>query len=95
MIFTALLSVVFLGQRIRGYMWLGMSLVVAGLVLVGLSDIVFHTAGQTGKDVNSIITGTMETYIIQYINIMNAKDLDRHLTLLHVVYNHRLFLFKS
>jgi drug/metabolite transporter (DMT)-like permease len=53
-IFTGLLAVAFLRARLRGYQWLGMGLVTAGLVIVGLSDIAFN--GVT-EDTNAIITG--------------------------------------
>lgn len=56
MIFTALLSVAFLGRKIYRSMWLGMSLVVIGLALVGIADIVFHTSS-SNEPVNNIITG--------------------------------------
>ena len=55
MIFTALLSVAFLDRRIRKHMWLGMVMVVVGLVVVGLADVVFGNHGQ--KERNRIITG--------------------------------------
>ena len=59
MIFTALLSVSFLSRVIKPYMWLGMLFVVAGLVLVGVADIIFGS--EDLKDKNGIISG--ETFI--------------------------------
>ena len=55
-VFTALLSVAFLRRSIKQKSWLGIACVVVGLVLVGVSDIVFSTpVGDHGP--NAIITG--------------------------------------
>lgn len=43
-VFTGLLSVAFLGRRLKIYEWLGILLVICGLVIVGLSNII------SGKD---------------------------------------------
>lgn len=56
MIFTALLSVIFLGRIIRRHMWLGMLTVLLGLVTVGVSDMVFGNNDTSDK--NGIIAGT-------------------------------------
>ena len=59
--FTALLSVAFLGRTIHKYMWLGILLIILGLALVGVSDVLFN--GEGGEyPKNNIITGT-ETFI--------------------------------
>ncbi|KAH8042471.1 hypothetical protein HPB51_023481 [Rhipicephalus microplus] len=55
-IFTGLLSVAFLGRRLRSYEWIGILGVMCGLVVVGLSDILFPDSHAT-KGPNSIITG--------------------------------------
>lgn len=54
-IFTGLLSVAFLRSRLQGYKWLGMGFVTIGLVIVGLSDILFNENSK--DDINAIITG--------------------------------------
>ena len=54
-IFTALLSVIFLRRKIKKYMWLGMFGVVCGLVMVGVADIVFGDNSNTDR--NGIISG--------------------------------------
>ncbi|CAD5123218.1 DgyrCDS11579 [Dimorphilus gyrociliatus] len=60
MIFTALLSVAFLGRKIRSFMWFGMVVVLVGLVLVGLSDVVFRkSSSERSSDVNGIISGDL------------------------------------
>ena len=64
MIFTALLSVAFLGRKIYVHMWFGMGLVVVGLVLVGVADIVFHNAADAGP-INNIITGYYTLLILE------------------------------
>ena len=56
-IFTALLSVAFLGRKIRGHMWLGMFFILVGLALVGISDIVFKSGDDSTSDKNAIISG--------------------------------------
>ena len=55
-VFTALLSVAFLGRIIKKHMWAGMFTVIIGLVLVGLADIVFGKKDKT-SDTNGIIAG--------------------------------------
>ena len=95
MIFTALLSVAFLGSKISKHMWFGkqkacylnvfviiflldtyecdtyfdtgMGLVFVGLVLVGVSDIVFNSGADSSLDVNSIITGDLLIVMAQVI----------------------------
>ena len=43
-IFTGVLSVVWLKRKLRAYNWIGMVLVLAGLVLVGLSSVLDSSA---------------------------------------------------
>ncbi|KAI6242902.1 UAA transporter family protein [Aphelenchoides fujianensis] len=63
-IFTGLLSVAFLRMKLQGFKWLGMVLVMLGLVIVGLCDI--YDSGP-GSDVNAIITGNLLIIIAQII----------------------------
>lgn len=63
-IFTGLLSVAFLNARLRAYKWLGMAFVTLGLIIVGLSDIIFN--GIDG-DINAIITGDLLIIMAQII----------------------------
>jgi len=63
-IFTGLLSVAFLRMRLQGFKWLGMVLVMLGLVIVGLCDIFDKGAGE---DVNAIITGDLLIIMAQVI----------------------------
>lgn len=54
-IFTGLFSVAFLRSYLQGFRWLGMGFITVGLVIVGVSDIIF---GENSKrDINGIITG--------------------------------------
>jgi drug/metabolite transporter (DMT)-like permease len=55
MIFTALLSVAFLRRRIHNHMWLGIFIVLIGLIIVGLADFLFGKEDTT--DLNGIIAG--------------------------------------
>lgn len=56
-IFTALLSVAFLGRVIKKHMWVGMFTVLVGLLLVGLADIVFGSKDDPHTNTNGIIAG--------------------------------------
>lgn len=64
-IFTALLSVAFLGRTIRAQMWIGIVGVILGLAVVGLSDILFNT--DKNKDTNGIVAGDLLIIMAQII----------------------------
>ncbi|KAI1719955.1 eamA-like transporter family domain-containing protein [Ditylenchus destructor] len=64
-IFTGLLSVAFLRARLQAFKWLGMALVMAGLVVVGVSDIMFDN--NPADDINAIITGDLLIIMAQII----------------------------
>uniref|UniRef100_A0A914HDM4 Sugar phosphate transporter domain-containing protein n=1 Tax=Globodera rostochiensis TaxID=31243 RepID=A0A914HDM4_GLORO len=64
-IFTGLLSVSFLRAQLRGFKWLGMGLVMLGLVIVGASDIMFDDNPK--DDLNGIITGDLLIVMAQII----------------------------
>lgn len=64
-IFTALLSVAFLGRTIKAQMWMGIVGVICGLAVVGLSDIL--TNGSSNKDTNGIIAGDLLIIMAQII----------------------------
>lgn len=55
-VFTALLSVAFLGRYIYTHMWIGIGFVVTGLLMVGLADMLFTASSQAGG-MNAIIAG--------------------------------------
>ena len=63
-IFTALLSVAFFGSKLQMYHWVGMLMVVTGLVVVGLGDVI----GESGSsDANSVLTGDLLIVLAQII----------------------------
>lgn len=64
-IFTALLSVAFLGRTIKTLMWIGIISVIAGLALVGVSDIIFGS--NENKDTNGVIAGDLLIIMAQII----------------------------
>ena len=64
MIFTALLSVIFLRRVIQNYMWIGMGIVFVGLVTVGVSDMVFGSEDKS--DINGIISGKIQRANLWY-----------------------------
>lgn len=66
-IFTALLSVAFLGRVIKKHMWVGMLTVIVGLLLVGLADIVFGSKDNSKSDTNGIIAGDLLIIMAQII----------------------------
>jgi drug/metabolite transporter (DMT)-like permease len=77
-IFTGLLSVAFLNTRLHGYKWLGMSIVTAGLVVVGVSDIVFDD--RPNDDTNGIITGNLLIIMAQIIVAIQMVTEQKYLT---------------
>ncbi|XP_067138680.1 solute carrier family 35 member F6-like [Centruroides vittatus] len=54
-IFTGLLSKIFLKKNLKGLQWLGMTTTVIGLILVGLSGVLKHSAHPNHKIVLGII----------------------------------------
>lgn len=66
-IFTALLSVAFLGRVIKKHMWVGMFTVLLGLLVVGLADIVFGKKDKSMTNTNGIIAGDLLIIMAQVI----------------------------
>ena len=69
-IFTGLLSMIFLRKRLAVYRWVGIIFVIAGLAVVGVSDILFPPAPKNG-------TGLASTPMFskEYFGVFNdAKD---------------------
>ncbi|KHN85757.1 Solute carrier family 35 member F6 [Toxocara canis] len=54
-IFTGLMSIVFLRMRLEAYRWAGMITVVVGLVIVGVADVVFTEETTTSTTTDIII----------------------------------------
>uniref|UniRef100_A0A0M3K0F6 Solute carrier family 35 member F6 (inferred by orthology to a human protein) n=1 Tax=Anisakis simplex TaxID=6269 RepID=A0A0M3K0F6_ANISI len=63
-----LFSVAFLGSHLQGFRWLGMGFVTAGLVVVGVTDIVFDDNPK--DDTNGIITGDLLIIMAQIVVAM-------------------------
>ena len=57
MIFTGLLSVAFLRDRLRGRQWFGMMFVVVGLLVIGVGNALY--GGDNGLDKTSQLTGDL------------------------------------
>ena len=64
-VFTGLLSVVFLKKRLFKRHWVGMTLVIIGLVLVGAASKI--DGGDEGRDTMSQLTGNLLVVIAQII----------------------------
>uniref|UniRef100_H3AJA5 Solute carrier family 35 member F6 n=1 Tax=Latimeria chalumnae TaxID=7897 RepID=H3AJA5_LATCH len=65
-IFTGLLSVAFLGRRLAASQWIGISLTIVGLIVVGLADFVSgHNQGR--HKTSEVITGDLLIIMAQII----------------------------
>lgn len=65
-VFTGLLSVAFLRRVIKRYEWLGIFIIIIGLILVGLSDMI-KPSGNQDYPRNNMITGDLLIVIAQII----------------------------
>jgi len=65
-IFTGFLSVAFLNRRLKAYEWLGIFVVMAGLVIVGVSDVIYSDTTQH-YGTNMLITGDLLIIMAQII----------------------------
>jgi drug/metabolite transporter (DMT)-like permease len=77
-IFTGLLSVAFLSQKLQGFKWLGMGMTMLGLVIVGVSDIYFDD--NVNDDTNGIITGNLLIIMAQIIVAIQMVTEQKFLT---------------
>nr|XP_045620292.1 solute carrier family 35 member F6-like [Procambarus clarkii]XP_045620293.1 solute carrier family 35 member F6-like [Procambarus clarkii] len=77
-VFTGLLSVAFLGRSLRYYHWLGIFTVLAGLVVVGLSD--FISSSEDTSDINGIITGDLLIVMAQVLTATQMVVEERFVT---------------
>lgn len=80
-VFTGLLSVAFLGRKLRYYQWIGIFVVIAGLVIVGVSDFIGST--DAGKySLNGIITGDLLIITAQIVTatqmVVEEKFVTKH-----------------
>lgn len=65
-IFTGLLSVAFLGNKLHVHQWVGMFTVVAGLVLVGIGDYLYFN-GSGGLEKSTVVAGDLLIVLAQVI----------------------------
>ncbi|XP_018015720.1 solute carrier family 35 member F6 isoform X2 [Hyalella azteca] len=77
-VFTGLLSVAFLNQKLRYFNWLGIALVIVGLVVVGVSD--FLGDNTEDFDTNGIITGDLLIIAAQVVTATQMVVEQRFLT---------------
>uniref|UniRef100_A0A2L2YA49 Putative conserved plasma membrane protein n=1 Tax=Parasteatoda tepidariorum TaxID=114398 RepID=A0A2L2YA49_PARTP len=80
-VFTGLLSVAFLGRKLKPYEWLGIFTVIAGLACVGASDVI--NPDKTEKHaMNDIITGDLLIIMAQIIvaaqMVVEEKFVNKH-----------------
>lgn len=67
-IFTGILSVGFLGNRLKWFQWTGMVVVILGLVIVGVGDYVFFEQSSTGgMSKQMILSGDLLIILAQCI----------------------------
>nr|XP_053646125.1 solute carrier family 35 member F6-like isoform X2 [Cherax quadricarinatus] len=80
-VFTGLLSVAFLGRKLRYYQWIGICVVIVGLVIVGISDFVGGSDTE-GYTLNGIITGDLLIIAAQVITatqmVVEEKFVTKH-----------------
>ncbi|KAB7503858.1 Solute carrier family 35 member F6 [Armadillidium nasatum] len=66
-VFTGLLSVAFLGRRLKSFQWVGIFFVIVGLVVVGVSDFLSGAGDEDMYTTNGIITGDLLIIAAQVI----------------------------
>lgn len=80
-VFTGLLSVAFLDKHMKRYEWLGIFIVIVGLICVGLSDVINPDASSNLSQ-NSIITGDLLIVMAQIIvatqMVIEEKFITKH-----------------
>lgn len=65
-IFTGILSVAFLGNKLKAYQWVGMFTVIVGLVTVGVGDVVFFKPSGS-YDQSFVLAGDLLIVLAQII----------------------------
>ncbi|XP_003378025.1 hypothetical protein Tsp_02190 [Trichinella spiralis] len=66
-IFTGIFSVAFLGMTLAVFKWIGMFLVLCGLIVVGVSDMMFSSTSAEISDPNRMISGDLLIVIAQIV----------------------------
>ena len=81
-IFTGLMSVAFLGNKLKIHHWVGMLTVIVGLVVVGIGDYVYFNGGGSGLEKNTVLAGDLLIVLAQIIiavqMTIEEKILKRH-----------------
>ncbi|KAK3885338.1 hypothetical protein Pcinc_010441 [Petrolisthes cinctipes] len=79
-VFTGLFSVAFLGRRLRYFQWIGIFVLISGLLVVGVSDFVGENI--EGYTTNGIITGDLMIVAAQVITatqmVVEEKFVTKH-----------------
>lgn len=66
-VFTGLLSVAFLNRKLQRYEWLGIAFVIAGLAIVGISDMLSPKKNGEHHSANMMITGDLLIIMAQIL----------------------------
>ena len=66
-IFTGILSVTFLGTKLKFHQWLGMFIVIGGLVVVGVGDYVYFQRGSGSYSKELVLAGDLLIVLAQGI----------------------------
>lgn len=69
-VFTGLFSMIFLKRRLFAYKWIGITIVLAGLAIIGCADMFFPDSSKRADDPSSesIITGDLLIVVAQIIS---------------------------
>lgn len=59
------MSMIFLHRRLSLREWIGILFVIAGLVVVGVSDILFSSSSEDTKSSSNLIIGNFFIYILK------------------------------
>ena len=71
-VFVALLSVGFLQRKIQCREWIGIVIVITGLIIVGISDFMFNK--DINVDTNSVITGGEIDFFVKIVCLVPFKS---------------------
>lgn len=66
-IFTGILSVTFLGNKMKWFQWVGMLIVILGLATVGTGDYIFFESGKVSMSKEMILAGDLLIIVAQGI----------------------------
>lgn len=78
-IFTGILSVLFLKRRLYGFHWLGMFLVLVGAAIVGLASVLFGKSDDS-KDSSKVLLGNVIIIVAQIVVAVQMVVEEKFLT---------------